>query len=202
MNNLAIIEPETELPASSSLSLALPANLSFERWQDIGRELAAREKVLNWWIGDWWAFGEHRYGDKAKVAAEGCFGLSYSTLSTYGTVARAFEPSRRLETVPFSSYQEAAPIARQSPDAAQMLMERAGRESMSVASLRAAVRTLQGREVQPRSTPDADSFKARVYRAFNCLPTAEERMEVAEAIAAVIETGSLIDPDSGEPIAR
>lgn len=133
------------LPPSGSLSLELPDGTSFDDWQRIGRELAAREKVLNWWIGDWWAFGEHRYGERAKAAAEGLFPLSMQSLMHYGSVSRAFDPTCRRLQVPFSAHQETAPLVRQNPDAAQTLLDRAERENMTVAQVRSAVRAIQGK---------------------------------------------------------
>ena len=40
------------------------------------------------------------YGERAKLAAEGLFGLSFGTLAVYGTVCRSFESLSRLKDVP------------------------------------------------------------------------------------------------------
>jgi hypothetical protein len=173
MNAVTTIEPEEfRLPTTGSLSLALPEGLTFEHWQDVGRDLAAREKVLNWWIGDWWAFGEHRYGERAKVAAEGLFPLSFKRLANIGSVARAFgETSRQREVLSFTHHEEIAPLARQSPEAATMLLDRAEREGMSVAQVRAAVRAVQGKptpEVLTAREEDPDHYEVlTIARAWN-----------------------------------
>lgn len=181
MNAIATIEPETALPASSSLSLILPEALSFDRWQEIGRELAAREKVLNWWIGDWWAFGEHRYGERADAAVAGIFPLTYGALRNYGSVCRAIATSRRRDSLDWSHHVEIAPLARQSQEAAEMLLERAEREHMTVAQVRAAVRSITGREVEPRPTPDADSEFESHVRSWNRLPD-EKKADFRELV--------------------
>ena len=129
---------------TSQLSLSLPDELSFERWQIVGRELAARDKCLNWWIGDWWAFGEHRYGERAKIAAEGCFGIGFGALRNYGSVCRAIETSRRRDTLGWSVHQETAALA---PDQADVLLDRAERDNLTVAQVRTIVR-------QMRQTPE------------------------------------------------
>lgn len=191
MNEMTTIEMTT-LPPSTSLSLSLPDATTFEEWQDIGRELAAREKVLNWWIGDWWAFGEHRYGERAKLAASELFPVSFGTLANIGSVARAFpETSRQHEVLSFTHHQEIAPLARQAPDAAQMLLDRAERENMTVAQVRAAVRVLQGRETEPRPAPDDDSLLGSFLRHWNRLPH-HIRIDAAELIAEA--DGGLIEP--------
>lgn len=169
---LELIESPTALPPASSLSLNLPKDLSFDGWQDVGRELAAREKVLNWWIGDWWAFGEHRYGDRAKVAAEGLFPMTFETLRNIGSVSRAFpETSRQHDALTFTHHQEIAPLARQSAEAAGMLLDRAERENMTVSQVRAAVRVLQGRtvpEVLTARGDDPDHYEVlTIARAWN-----------------------------------
>jgi hypothetical protein len=193
MNAVTTIEPEEfRLPTTGSLSLALPEGLTFEHWQDVGRDLAAREKVLNWWIGDWWAFGEHRYGERTKVAAEGLFPLSFKRLANIGSVARAFgETSRQREVLSFTHHEEIAPLARQSPEAATMLLDRAEREGMSVAQVRAAVRVLQGRERDTTPAPDHDSLLASFLHHWNRLPR-EVRVTAAEMIAGA--NGEEIEP--------
>ncbi|MES2782939.1 MAG: hypothetical protein V4657_09090 [Pseudomonadota bacterium] len=131
----------TDNTETSSLSLSLPDDLSFEQWQDVGRNLAARGKVLNWWIGDWWAAGDHRYGDRAKVAAEGLFGKEFGSLANAASVCRVFETSRRRERLSWSHHVEVAPL---SPEQADEVLEQAEQIGMSVMQVRAVVRELQG----------------------------------------------------------
>ena len=51
-----------------------------------------------WWSGNWWAFGEHRYGErKAIVTAEDWEGPSYQTCKDAAMVCRAYERSRRRD---------------------------------------------------------------------------------------------------------
>lgn len=54
----------------SKLCLHLPDNLPFEQWRIYGIELTKIEKGVQWWIGDWWAFGSHKYGERGKACAE------------------------------------------------------------------------------------------------------------------------------------
>jgi hypothetical protein len=193
MTNIASIE--TLLPQSGSLSLSLPEGLPFDRWQDLGRELAAREKVLNWWIGDWWAFGEHRYGERAKAAAEGCFGKAFQTIANAATICRSIETSRRRETLDWSHHAEVAPLARQSLDAAEQLLDRAEREHMTVSQVRAAVRIAQGRtadEVLAARDEDPDHYALlTIARAWNRAPIAARQSFLDLANEASLED---IDP--------
>lgn len=194
MTNIASIE--TLLPQSGSLSLSLPEGLPFDRWQDLGRELAAREKVLNWWIGDWWAFGEHRYGERAETCAKDLFPQSFGTLRNIGSVARAFPAtSRQHDVLSFTHHQEVAPLARQSPDAAEELLDRAEREHMTVSQVRAAVRIAQGRtadEVLAAREEDPDHYALlTIARAWNRAPIAARQSFLDLANEARLED---IDP--------
>jgi hypothetical protein len=137
------------------VSLSLPKSLAFEEWVAIGRRLCASSQVINWHIGDWWAFGTEldpktkkpRYGDRAKLAAQGIFGLAFQSLINCGVVARAFsETNRRQFVVSFTHYQEVAALP---PGQADALLAKAEAEMLSTRELRrevAAIRTIDRNE--------------------------------------------------------
>lgn len=122
---------------AGGLALDLPEDMSFDAWQSLGEKLCSGSKVLNWWIGDWWAFGDHRYGERAEAAAQGIFGREFQTLSNVASVARKFETSRRREVLPWSHHVEVAALP---PDKADELLDEAERNEWSVRELRHAVK--------------------------------------------------------------
>src|SRR5262249_2701533 len=63
---------------------------------------------LQWWIADWWAFGEHHCGERTRALAEWNPGLTVETCQNYACVTRKFETSRRREVLTFSHHQEVA----------------------------------------------------------------------------------------------
>lgn len=64
-----------------------------------------------WAIGDWWAFGEHRYGERAAVVqSEDWEGPAFGTCMNAATVCRAFQTSSRDEVLSFRMHQAIAPI--------------------------------------------------------------------------------------------
>ena len=193
MNSVVAAYPDA-LPEATSTSLSLPESLTFEQWEEIGAELANRARKLNWWIGDWWAAGHHRYGERARLAARGLFGKEFKTLANIATVCRAFEPARRREHLSWSHHAEAAAL---SPNAADMLLDLAERDRLSKAQVRAAVTTIRGGPPS-RTAPDAAAV-ASLFRAYNRLPGAV-RVLVAQAFAAVAASGAEIDPATGDPI--
>ena len=100
MNAIDIAHPLTgELTSKPGLSLSLPKDMPLNEWVALGRRLCSGSKVINWWIGDWWAFGDHAYGERAKAAAEGVFGKEFESLRNIGSVSRAFETSRRRDAL-------------------------------------------------------------------------------------------------------
>lgn len=78
----------------------LPNNMTVEEWKAAGQTLGRIERAVMWWIGDWWAYGEHRYGDrKAIVEAPDWSGPKFQTCANAANVCRAFETSRRREVL-------------------------------------------------------------------------------------------------------
>lgn len=96
-----------------------PKNMTEEQWAEAGREIGRVRGTLNWWIGDWWAFGEDQgYGNrKAIVESEDWEGPAFQTCANAATVCRAFETSSREEVVSFRFHQAIAVI----PDEAMRL---------------------------------------------------------------------------------
>jgi hypothetical protein len=82
-----------------------------------------------WWIGDWWAYGEHRYGDRAAIVqAPDWTGPSYQTCREAARVARQFQAPKRQAGLTFKHHQEVAALPE---DQAEALLERAASEGLS-----------------------------------------------------------------------
>jgi len=93
------------------VGLSLPEDLDCDQWLDVGLALGRVKGVLMWAVGDWWAFGEHRYGERAAIVkGEDWEGPKFGTCMNAASVCRRFETSRRHEALSFSMHQEIAPI--------------------------------------------------------------------------------------------
>jgi len=139
MNSTAlrlIEQPAAELP----LALELPEALPFDEWVSIGRRLCHGQQAINWHIGDWWAFGDFRYGERATVAAAGIFGKEFGTLRNLAVVARAFDVSRRRDVLSFTHHVEAASLPAKEADA---ILDRAVRDRLSTRDLRREVQAMR-----------------------------------------------------------
>jgi hypothetical protein len=180
----------------SGLALALPDDLPIEQWEGVGRTLLAemrhaedRTTQVNWWIGDWWAYGsgngvdgKPRYGARARAVAEGLFGVAFGTCMNLGSVARKVEASRRREVLPFSHHVEVASLPAADADA---LLQKAEDERLSTRELRKEVlrhRIATG-DLAPREDDDPEHTELlAIARAWNRarVSVRQEFVELAE----------------------
>jgi hypothetical protein len=123
-------------------------------WQEIGHKLALAERSVAWWIGDWWICGDHRYGARARQC-ESWDLLRLETCMNYGSVCRAFPPSRRREALSFSHHAAVASLPAADADRLLDRCEKEGKKlgrPLPVTWLRAAVQ----RHNRPRGLSPAD----------------------------------------------
>jgi dsDNA-binding SOS-regulon protein len=110
-----------EFGSRTVVSLSFPEDLSFEEWEETGQKLNRAAGSLAWWVGDWWRFGEHKYGDrKAIVKADDWQGPSFQTCANAASVCKKFETSRRREALSFNHHAEVAALP---PDEADALLD-------------------------------------------------------------------------------
>lgn len=140
--------------ANTSSMLALPPSVKIARnglsiegdmvevdWIETGKILAKADAAMQWLIGDWWAYGEHKYGDRrALVESDDWEGPSFDTCAKAAKVARAFETCRRRQVLGFSHHDEVTALARSDPEKADQLLDQCERESLSTRELRSLVR--------------------------------------------------------------
>jgi hypothetical protein len=122
-------------PSKPALALDIPKGQSFDEWVELGRRLCETDRRIQWWIGDWWAAGSHRYGERAAAAAEGIFGREFQTLRNAASVARSFETSRRRDALSFHHHETVASLP---PKEADKLLDAAEAQNMPVRNLRIA----------------------------------------------------------------
>jgi len=113
------------------------ADASFDAWLGEGHELAQRAESLQWEIGDWWATGEHAYGDMTRVAVELFAGrYSYASLAQFAKVSRAIQPYNRFPNLTWSHHHYVAALE----DAEQLrMLKRAEDHDWNIRELREAV---------------------------------------------------------------
>ena len=132
------------LPNGATISrtaLVLPGTFSIEEWQALGEKLAVFENGMQWWLGDWWHYGAHKYGDrkakvKAKAEAKERVFPAFSTLMNWGWVAGKVAPSLRREGLSWSHHEV---IARYDPDEQKKWLDLAELADWSVKQLGQAI---------------------------------------------------------------
>jgi hypothetical protein len=79
--------------------------MPIEGWKALGAKIACYSDATSWWLGDWLAFGQMKYGRRYKEGMA-LTGLEYQTLRNYAVVARRFELSRRRDNLSFQHHAE------------------------------------------------------------------------------------------------
>lgn len=111
--------------------LTFPRELTFDEWQALGATLGRMAESVMFWLGDWWLWGEHHYGEAAAQAAP--TGYATGTLQEAARVADRIPSPRRLGSLSWSHHQAVAALDEPAQDA---LLGRAVAEHLSVRDLR------------------------------------------------------------------
>lgn len=115
-----------------SASLDLPEGLEYAEWQEVGTVIHRAEKAVMWWIGDWLAYGEKRYGE-TYAKAQDISGYELGTLKNAKYVAQRVEKSRRRDFLSWKHHQEVSPL---SPSQQDKWLDIAEANNLSAAKLR------------------------------------------------------------------
>jgi hypothetical protein len=115
------------------------AELTVDEWQSFGPRIGLVSKSTNWWLGDWVRFGQRRYDQRYRQAAE-LTGYDEQTLMNLAYVAGRFEISRRREALSWSHHAEVAKLEAEAQDS---WLDRAARECLSVRKLRTEIRAAE-----------------------------------------------------------
>lgn len=105
--------PDESKPASATpvilpqTGLLLDRQMPYERWVDIGRQLASAVSSSAWCLGDWLVYGETRFTGRYRSVIERT-SLEYKTLRNYAWVARKIPLTRRHECLSFGHHAEVA----------------------------------------------------------------------------------------------
>jgi hypothetical protein len=152
--SIAVHLPEDVI--STTTSLTLPKGLTKDQWVAIGTTLGKSDSSLRWWIADWWAYGDHRYGDRKTLAAAGVFGLTFETLMDYGTVARNVKASNRFEVLSFTHHVQVAALR---PAGQKRFLTRALENGWSVAELKKQIAANGGSDRDPDPPSNEESAR-------------------------------------------
>lgn len=93
-------------------TLTINEKLSQEHWERLGQVLKRVESGVQWWIGDWMAYGEKHFSEKYAQAIDVSdqTGINVDTLRNYQWVSEHVPPVMRITTVPWSFHQVIAAL--------------------------------------------------------------------------------------------
>lgn len=117
---------------------ALPAGMTFEKWQEAGEALFRVESGLMWAVGEWWLYGETNFGEDAAQALP--LGYQLKTIQNAAWVAGSIESSRRRVELSFGHHAEVASLE---PDDQDRLLAMAVDRHLSVRELRLEIRPVK-----------------------------------------------------------
>ena len=119
--------------------LVLPDDLEYDNWIQVGETLKLIESGVQWWIGDWLAFGERKYGEMYSQALDSTE-YEYQSLADMVYVATNVGFSRRRENLSWSHHREVAALE---PEQQTLILDSAVNEGLSHKQLRQEVRALK-----------------------------------------------------------
>lgn len=154
--------------SNPALALEIPRNQTFEQWVEMGRSLAEGQRVVNWWIGDWWNAGKRKYGE-ARAAAEAMrvFGKEYDQVRDCGYVAARFKPAERSASLTFDHHRRAAPLVI----AEAVKDEQTGEREVRIVDNKEAIRILRRAEQDGLSTREVRVEVVKRQTALGHFPT-------------------------------
>lgn len=185
---------ETFLPSTLSgataTSLSLPANMTYDEWASVGETLRQIERAAMWWIGDWWAFGDHKYGERAAQMTDG---EAYETWRGAGWVSSKFSQTVRRRTVlSWSHHKEVAALTEAQAD---RLLDKAEAEGWSRNKLRDAVQALrQQRPIEkPKAPPEVETYTPRDQEVDNLRDALATVSQQNEELRVAVATNNIPD---------
>jgi hypothetical protein len=122
---------------SSTTGIRFDPLMPIEGWKALGVKIAVYSGATCWWLGDWLAFGQMKYGRRYREGIA-VTGLGYQTLRNYAVVSRRFELSRRRDNV---SFQHHAEVCALSDDDQDLWLDLAAERGWSTSELRRQVRS-------------------------------------------------------------
>lgn len=179
-----MLEP---IPGKATISsLVLDADLSYERWESLGRTLGNIGKANAWWIGDWIRYGEHTHGEMYSQGLE-VTGLEYKTLKNYVWVAEAFsnqktgEPEGRHDELSFFHH---SLVAALTPGQREKWLTRAEQNNWTAAELNAQLKGGKG-----NNKSDLDKAISHLEKGRELIFTAADQdtaLEAAQLVAKAL----------------
>ncbi len=85
-------------------------NLSFTHHREVCAITgpAIQDRFLDWWMGDWWNYGERKWGTGQELCER--LGFNYKTVRMWATIAQSYQLFNRLNNLTHTHHLVAAPL--------------------------------------------------------------------------------------------
>jgi N6-adenosine-specific RNA methylase IME4 len=107
-NNFGLSVPGELTPTSWQL----PTKMDEDQWIVAGLCLQRIEGAVQWWLGDWWAYGKHAYGERKALFGEGgpLADMNLRTVEDYGYVANNVKTTERSVDLTWFHHRQVASL--------------------------------------------------------------------------------------------
>ena len=155
ITQVAESELASTIGENTEVAWIAPAEMSYEQWEAIGHTMQQVNRSLNWWLGDWLAFGDREYGQKYAQAVEAT-DSSVESLRKYKGVAERVDRSVRSSVLSWTHHALVAylPQVEHGP-----LLELAARYDLSTRSLKSIVELPDGLRAELIAKTTVDDLK-------------------------------------------
>lgn len=133
----------------SSTGLEIAPGLSYENWEKLGGVLRHIHGAVQWWWGDWYAFGERSYGELSSQATKELTGYESGTLRNLVYVSSNVELSSRNDNL---SWKHHYAVASLYPNEQVELLTKAAKKDWTYQELRTKVRQFKTRKALPATS--------------------------------------------------
>ncbi len=192
---LALISELEDSGALDTLGLELPADITPDRFEAVGRLLGVGHEAMRWAIGDWLATGEKLFGEESYQAAE-ALGLSTASRQQFVNVAVKVPRARRVAGLTWSHHRQVAPL---DPEDQTFFLEQALERDWSRRELEEAIAEVKKKKTQV-SEHERGQKAADKYVVEEVLNAAELVWE--EAVIQTSDKGYLVPYETMMGLAR
>ena len=140
-------------------SLLLSDGLNYEQWAAIGKQIQKAADASMWWLGDWWRYGENKYGERSAAALDSSY--EFQTLADAGWVSRKVSTSDRSEVLSWTHHRQVAAL---DPEDQREVLADAANNGWTVRETRKAARQIKAQRNLTHS-PEFPEGKFRVVYA-------------------------------------
>ena len=113
--NLSIVQTGLKPTTASAVQvterrLHFIRDVTFDEYQEIGRDLDMARQAIQFWIGDFILYGEEKFGERAYQAIGQATGLDEDTLRQAAWVSSKVEPANRNPNLSFTHHRAVATL--------------------------------------------------------------------------------------------